>query len=585
MNVPGLREAVRRQSWLRPLRVARLGVKTRLGHPRWRQLLAADWERWEEARAQACGPRVLVATSVGGHLGVSSVDGALAIALALRGARPSVLLCDGAMPACMACEISWYPRLDRFVADGPRGDLCRHCFAPAAERVGELGIPVVRFGELLTVDDHAEARRLAAVPAEADVASFVVDDLPVGEHAWAGALRFFARADLHDEPQGEAVLRRFLEASILAGRAALRALERGGFECVVAHHGLYVPQGLITAAARKLGIRLVSWNPAYRRRSFIFSHGDSYHRTMLAEPPQRWSELAWSAARERRIVDYLDSRKTGAEDWIWFHRDPLLDRSAIAAELRLDSSRPRIGLLTSVAWDAQLHYEGRAFPSMIEWLLETVRHFAGRPELDLVIRVHPAEVHGFVPARQRAADEIRRAFPQLPPNVVVVPPEARVSTYALLAGCDTALIHSTKMGVELASMGLPVIVAGEAWIRGKGIAIEPTSRDEYFAALDRLPLRERLSPERVQRARKYAYHFFLRRMIPLDFTVATGGWPPYRLTVDGLATLAPGGSRGLDVICRGILEGAEFEYDDECDEAGAGDDARGVVHSVAAGVR
>jgi hypothetical protein len=564
MTMAGLREVVRRQAWLRPLRVARLGVKTRIdGHPRWRRILGDDWKRWETARSDASGARVLVATSVGGHLGVSTIDGALVVALTLRGARPTVLLCDGAMPACMACEISWYPRLDRFVADGPRKDLCRHCFAPAAARMEELGTPVVRFGDVLGDEDRAEARTLAAAPALDDVARFVVDDLPVGEHAWAGALRFFARADLRDEPHGDAVVRRFLEAAILAGRAALRVLERGGFDCVVAHHGLYVPQGLLTAAAQRLGIRVVSWNPAYRRQSFIFSHGDSYHRTMLAEPAARWSEIPWSDARERRIVDYLESRKTGAEDWIWFHRDPLLDGSAITAQLRLDPSRPRIGLLTSVAWDAQLHYDGRAFPSMIDWLLETVRHFASRPDLQLVVRVHPAEVHGFVPSRQRAADEIRRAFPELPPNVVVVPPEARVSTYALLAGCDAALIHSTKMGVELASMGIPVIVAGEAWIRGKGIAIEPTSREEYFAALDALPVGAPLAPEQVRRARKYAYHFFLRRMIPLDFTVATGGWPPYRLTLDGLATLSPGGSRGLDVICRGILEGSEFEYDED----------------------
>lgn len=564
MTRPDLRGAVRRQAWLRPLRVARLGVQARLGgHPRWRRLLGADWSRWEDARARADGPRVLIATSVGGHLGVSAVDGALAVALALRGAQPSVLLCDGAMPACMACEISWYPRLERFVESGPSGDLCRHCFAPAAKRLAELGVPVLRYGDAIAAEDRADARAVAGSTPLAEIARLVLDDVPVGEHAAAGALRFFGRADLAGEEHGEAVLRRFLEASILAARAALRVLGSGRFDCVVAHHGLYVPQGPITGAARRLGIRVVSWNPAYRRRSFIFSHGDSYHRTMLDEPPDRWSDLAWDRAREQRIVDYLESRKTGSEDWIWFHRDPLLDPSGVGAELGLDPARPRVGLLTSVAWDAQLHYEGRAFPSMTEWLLETIRYFARRPELQLVVRVHPAEIHGFVPSRQRAADEIRRAFPALPANVIVVGPEQRVSTYVLLSTCNAALIYSTKMGVELAARGMPVIVAGEAWIRGKGIAIEPSSPTEYFAALDRLPFEDRIAPEQVERARKYAYHFFFRRMIPLEFTVATGGWPPYRLAIDGLAALAPGGSRGMDVICDGILAGSGFEYDEE----------------------
>ena len=51
--------------------------------------------------------------------------------------------------------------------------------------------------------------------------------------------------------------------------------------------------------------------------------------------------------------------------------------------------------------------------------------------------------------------------------------------------------------------------------RGKGISRDPTTQKEYFAVLDSLPWRRRLDARRVERARKYAYHFFFRRMIPL----------------------------------------------------------------------
>jgi hypothetical protein len=67
-------------------------------------------------------------------------------------------------------------------------------------------------------------------------------------------------------------------------------------------------------------------------------------------------------------------------------------------------------------------------------------------------------------------------------------------------------------------MGIPVIVAGEAWIRNTGVTIDVGSQEEYFRALDRLPLPGRLPPETVRRARQYAFHFFFRRMIPIPFT-------------------------------------------------------------------
>jgi predicted nucleic acid-binding protein len=72
-------------------------------------------------------------------------------------------------------------------------------------------------------------------------------------------------------------VRRFLEASILIARAYDRIFDEEKPDVVVAHHGIYVPQGIVGALARARGIRLVTWNPAYRKQCFIFSHDDTYH--------------------------------------------------------------------------------------------------------------------------------------------------------------------------------------------------------------------------------------------------------------------------------------------------------------------
>src|SRR3712207_8648577 len=46
--------------------------------------------------------------------------------------------------------------------------------------------------------------------------------------------------------------------------------------------------------------------------------------------------------------------------------------------------------------------------------------------------------------------------------------------------------------VELAARGIPVIVAGEAWIRNKGLAQQADTREQYFALLDNLPAAKRM---------------------------------------------------------------------------------------------
>ncbi|SME98379.1 Capsule polysaccharide biosynthesis protein [Tistlia consotensis] len=555
-----LKARLRSLPGMRQVRMARLRhIARHGGHPDWRRLIGDDWPAWEAARGAAAGPRVLVATGIGGHLGLAGLDALLGVALTLRGAQVDFLLCDEALPACQMAEAGWYPDPARFVRKGP-SELCGQCYAPAAAGFRSSGLAVETYDGWLSEADRRLAADLAArTPAEG-LAAVRLDDAPLGEQALAGALRFFAKGSLAGEPSGEAVLRRFLHAALLTYLAMKRLVSERGYEVVVAHHGIYVPQGPAALGAAAGGARIVTWNPAYRRHCFIFSHDDTYHHTLMAEPAEAWQDLALSPAQEAEIVGYLKSRWTGSGDWIFFHERPTFDGSAIGRELGLDPEKPTIGLLTNVVWDAQLHYPANAFGSMMEWVEASIRAFAERPDLQLAIRVHPAEIRGTPASRQRVVEEIGKRFSRLPENVFIVPPESPISTYALLELCDSALIYGTKMGVELTAMGIPTIVAGEAWIRNKGLTRDADSPAHYRELLESLPAGRRLDRETVARARRYAYHFFFRRMIPLPFMEPTGGWPPYRPELSGLAALRPGATPGLDTVCDGILEGRPFVF-------------------------
>jgi hypothetical protein len=305
-------------------------------------------------------------------------------------------------------------------------------------------------------------------------------------------------------------------------------------------------------------VRVSTWNVAYRKRRFIFSHDDTYHHTLMSEPREYWEGLDLSPSQDRELTKYLASRREGLFDWIVFHRPTKQDPAEIARRAGIDPSKPVIGLLTSVSWDAQLHYPANAFPSMLEWLVQTCEYFAGRPELQLLIRVHPAEISGFPPSRQPILRELRKRLPRLAPNIIVVPPESGMGTYALMSLCNAVIIYNTKTGVELTSIGQPVIVAGEAWIRNKGLTWDAGSPEEYRRILDRLPFPGPLEAGHVARARRYAYHFFFNRMIPLPFVEPKAGYPLYTLRLDRLSRLRPGESAGLDTICDGIVGAGPF---------------------------
>lgn len=503
------------------------------------------------------GTRVLVATSVGGHLTGLTLESALAAALAVRGADVEALLCDAALPACLECTVVRLGAGGEMADHGPRRMLCPGCFRTGQVTYGELGVPVQRYSSWLGQADRDRARQLARETPAAELSELVLDGVAIGEHALAGTLRHFARADLDGEARAQDVLRRYVEAAVLTACAVGRLLDERPVDVVLLHHGIYVPQGLIAAVARHRSVRVVTWNPAYRKNCFIFSHEDTYHHTLLDEPVSAWEDAPWD---QERITDYLASRWSGAQDWIWFHQSPQEDARLIEEECGVDFSRPTIGLLTNVMWDAQLHYRANAFKDMLAWIVETVTWFASHPSLQLLIRVHPAEIRGTVPSRQRVVDELRARFPALPPNVFVLAPESSASTYVAMAHCDSALIYGTKTGVELTAMGIPTIVAGEAWIRGKGVTIDVEDRLGYIAALESLPIGHRLDDKTRRRALQYAYHFFFRRMMPLNFVEPTGSDPVFRLVLEDVAELTPGCDAGLDQVCAGILEGSPFVH-------------------------
>jgi hypothetical protein len=560
-----MRHGIRRFPALwRALRLSRRWYHARRGaYPDWREAIGtgigAGSGLWESARGAAQGgPRVLMASSIGSYAHAVTLESALAVALTFRGAEVHALLCDGSMTACAECEASLYPDIARFVKRGPSSDLCRDCRWPAERVYQQLGLKVHRYGDWLTPEDRARARQTASTLPFDDIAAFTLDGLAIGEHAHAGALRFFATGSLDAEPQGEPVLRRYLESALLTAFATQRLMRTVGFSSAVFTHGIYVPWGIVGAVARAEGVHVATWNVAYRKRRFIFSHDDTYHHTLMTEPREHWEHLELTGAQERELMHYLSSRREGLFDWIVFHRPTTQDPKAIAAQIGVDLSKPLIGLLTSVSWDAQLHYPANAFPNMLEWLVQTCQYFATRPDLQLLVRVHPAEISGFPPSRQPILQELRARIPALSSNIIVVPPESGLSTYALMSLCSTAIIYGTKMGVELTSVGQPVIVAGEAWIRNKGITDDASTPEEYFRILDRLPFAQRLGASQLARARRYAYHFFFNRMIPLPFIEPKAGFPIYRLKLQTLQQLLPGHSQGLDTICEGILNRGPF---------------------------
>ncbi|WP_213272825.1 hypothetical protein [Hyphomonas sp.] len=547
-----LRSTIRKSDLYAPLRRWRLSQTVRQpGYlPDWATLIEGNAAEWMASVYSARGPKVCIASSLGMHSTINTIDSLIAVALTLRGARVEILLCDGRLPACQLIEHTLVPSVRRAAQRGPQADFCAICTDAGNRVYTPLGLPVRSFGDYLCADDMLDSDAFASDHHNSEL----------DEHALAGALRFFGKSTLGNSDAEIQILNRYRQAAFLVDRAAQRLFEERGYDVVVAHHGIYVPQGQIARAARAAGKRLVTWHPAYRRSTLIYQHRDTYHREMIAEPESRWGPRPLTEAEDNALERYLTERETGATDWIRFQRQAPQPERKVWDKLKLDPSKSTFLLAANVAWDARLHYPGSAYGDMIAWTHDTVDWFSRHPERQLIIRCHPGEIMNSPRAQQRLDDAIQQRWPQMPPNIRVITPEMTDNTYGLAKICRALLIYNTKLGVEIAARGLPVIVAGDAWIRGKGFSHDATDRDSYLCFLENAEMMVRLSASEQDRARRYAYHFFFRRCIPVSALDPNAGWPLTTLASGAFAAAHPGADPGIDTICSGILTGTPFEY-------------------------
>ena len=91
----------------------------------------------------------------------------------------------------------------------------------------------------------------------------------------------------------------------------------------------------------------------------------------------------------------------------------------------------------------------------------------------------------------RGRPSTRRDCPTLPASPLKGPRSLQPTPWRGDVGAVFAA--SSLQLTVLAFLPIPVIVAGEAWIRNKGLTHDASTPAEYFRILDRLPFAERLA--------------------------------------------------------------------------------------------
>jgi hypothetical protein len=445
----------------------------------------------------------------------------LGLALQRSGAEVLQLSCDGVVKLCFNCKSFHYPSTDdlhRLVFEG-QGSICGLCQLRSS-RFADCGkLPILWLGSKLINEDWSIYRQLEmSIRDESELKvlrAFTYDGLNLGEHAYSATVRFFASPMINSEERGILILREFLLSSVIVALGFKRFLEKQIIDIVVVDHGIYVPQGVITEIAKKRGIRVITFTTGYRKSTFLFAEGDSYH---FAIPRSKEFDAREYSEDQREIaLDYVNSRVSGRSDWVQFQPQQV-DRL-----LKFDLQKDNVAIFPNVLWDADIHFEEGLFISSSEWLLKTLEHLGRNPDIVIHLRIHPGEKRGAVVSRYGIKDLLKDNHCVIGSNLVVYDADDDINSYLLAEMCDLSVVYGSKIGIDLAALGHRVLTAGDCWTRDKGITTDPTTMQEYFKLLD--------SPSDITqcgvRGVDFAYYIYFEKMYLFDFVSKRSGDPPF----------------------------------------------------------
>ncbi len=376
--------------------------------------------------------------------------------------------------------------------------------------------PTARF-DLRCQDLYARQVLKAAQPLLKTVSLLDVRPVPELPVELSNAVEQVTRIDAQyirqreDIAGAEPIYRLRKKRNVDAARRALAYFQQYRPDVVIVPNGMILEYGAIYETARTLGIPVVTYEFGEQDQRLWLSQN---HKVMFCDS---FNEL-WETCRGRKLneeqhswlEEFLAARQGLAKGEKFAHLWQKTGREGgakIKALLGLDD-RPVVLLPTNVLGDSATLGRTVFSQSMTEWIERVVPFFADKPEVQLVVRIHPAETWTVGPS---VAEIIRSVLPDLPAHIHLVGPKEKVNTYDLMDIADLALVYTTTAGVEMATRGIPVLVSGLATYRGRGFTIDADTWEEYFQKLEKaladLP-GHRLTPGQIEQARNYAYAYF-----------------------------------------------------------------------------
>lgn len=317
-----------------------------------------------------------------------------------------------------------------------------------------------------------------------------------------------------------------LRNTLYAWQAGVKLLDRERPDRVIVYNGLYSVNRTVCKLAEQRGIPTyfmhAGGNLSNRLQTLMIGRGDTFR--FMPHVVSQWPRFAHVPCTGKMlslVTDHYLEVLRGKSVFVYSNA-----KAAKSFDARAHfgvGPEQKLLVATMGSYDeevaaemvgARQHQSAPLFSTQIEWIKAIVSFIATRPDLYLVVRVHPRE---FPNRRDQALSQHARLLQQvlhdLPANVAVNWPNDGVSVYDLADATDVFLNSWSSVGKEMSLLGIPVVIySADLVFYPPDLNYLGTTLDTYFGAIEKA-LADGWSGERVRQSYRWAALEFVRACV------------------------------------------------------------------------
>jgi hypothetical protein len=425
-------------------------------------------------------------------------DALLAKSLRYAGHETLHVSCDGLFNSyCIAMSAVGLGYFDDQVK---KDAICRNCKVKRDKINSTFEAPSTHLEKYLAADDFQLADSICAKATPENWFDFEYDGIDVGKYA---AYELVLNDKINSKAFTADQWRKYqvdLRNALCVLIGIRKIFDEFRPERVVMYNNLYSANSTVCAVAEQRGVKYYSLHAGghhvHMRSHITIYRGRGSRR--LTPYGQAWKDVQGrplSPAEIDKVNLHIRELLLAKSPWVYSIKSVNMKSEDLRTFFHAREDQ-KVLLVTMSSEDEKFagslvdipHQRGEPiFKSYFEWISFLVEWAAKRPDIMLIIRVHPRE---FPNKRERvlsAQAKIQKDyFVDLPENVKVNWPEDNISLYDLLKIVDLGLNSSSTAGLDMVLFGIPVVIIDENQLipYPRDLNIFAENKDDYVEKIE-----------------------------------------------------------------------------------------------------